>query len=76
MHHAVKANKMVDRTIKFFRKSCELSRANFPNITPTISLTRDEAISLLISAIAMEELGLIHIINAEGEKLQYVLGLY
>lgn len=65
---------MVDRTIKLFRRSCELSQTNFQNITPTISLTRDEAISLLISAIAMEELGLSHIINAEGEKLQYVLG--
>lgn len=51
-----------------------MSQANLPNITPTISITRDDAISLLISSIAMEELGLSHIINAEGEKLQYILG--
>lgn len=51
-----------------------MSSANLPNITPTISISRDDAISLLISAIAMQELGLSHIINAEGEKLQFALG--
>lgn len=51
-----------------------LSQANIPNITPTITLTRDDAISLLLYSIAMEELGISRIINAEGEKLQFVLG--
>lgn len=51
-----------------------LSQANIPNITPTITVTRDDSINLLLSSIALEELGLSHIINAEGEKLQYVLG--
>jgi hypothetical protein len=51
-----------------------LSQANLPNITPTFSLTREDAVSLIIASIAMEELGLSHILNAEGEKLQYVLG--
>ncbi|MFB5677415.1 hypothetical protein ACE3NQ_30410 [Paenibacillus terreus] len=51
-----------------------MSQANLPNITPAFSLTREDAINLIISSIAMEELGLSHILNAEGEKLQYVLG--
>ncbi|MCL2188398.1 MAG: hypothetical protein FWC16_07810 [Defluviitaleaceae bacterium] len=35
---------------------------------------REEVINQIISSIAMEELALSHILNAEGEKLQYVLG--
>ncbi len=38
------------------------------------SMTREDAVNQIISSIAMEELGLSHILNAEGEKLQYVLG--
>lgn len=46
---------------------------NIPNITPVISLNRCETINLLLSSIALEEIGLSHLLNAEGEKLQYVL---
>lgn len=51
-----------------------MSTPNLPNITPSVSLTRDDAVNLIFSSIAMEELGLAHIINAEGEKIQYTLG--
>jgi len=37
-------------------------------------IKREDAISQIISSIAMEELGLSHILNAEGEKIQFVLG--
>ncbi|WP_429842559.1 hypothetical protein [Brevibacillus sp. FIR094] len=51
-----------------------MSQANIPNITSTITVTRDDAINLLLTSIAIEELGLGHIINAEAEKLQYAIG--
>ncbi|HDR5271740.1 collagen-like protein [Bacillus thuringiensis] len=51
-----------------------MSQSNIPNITPTISLTREESINLLLASIALEELGLAHIINAEAEKIQVALG--
>ncbi|WP_340024819.1 hypothetical protein MHI24_06755 [Paenibacillus sp. FSL K6-1096] len=51
-----------------------MSNPNIPNISPTVTLTRDDVINLLLSSIAMEELALAHIINAEGEKIQFVLG--
>ena len=38
------------------------------------SLTREDAINQVIVSIAQEELGLSCLINAEGEKLQYILG--
>lgn len=47
-----------------------MSFPNIPDINPKIELEREEVINLLLSSIAFEELGLAHIINAEGEKLQ------
>ncbi|MCL2194671.1 MAG: hypothetical protein FWB76_01845 [Oscillospiraceae bacterium] len=38
------------------------------------NFTLEGSISQILSSIALEELGLSHIINAEGEKIQYVLG--
>lgn len=49
-----------------------MSLPSFPSITPPI--TREDALNQLISSIASEELGMSHILNAEGEKLQYILG--
>ena len=49
-----------------------MSQPNFPIIDPP--LTRDGSVNEIISSIAAEELSLSHILNAEGEKLQYVLG--
>ncbi|MCH6269166.1 MULTISPECIES: hypothetical protein [Neobacillus] len=51
-----------------------MSQANIPNITPTISLSTAQTVPLLLASIALEELALAHIINAEAEKLQFVLG--
>jgi len=51
-----------------------MSFPNIPNVTPNISVDRDDVINLLLASIAFEELGLAHIINAEGEKIQFSLG--
>ncbi|MFD2370563.1 hypothetical protein ACFSO0_11525 [Brevibacillus sp. GCM10020057] len=46
---------------------------NIPDITPRIKLKRKEVIHLLLTSIAMEEISLSHIMNAEGEKIQHFL---
>jgi hypothetical protein len=51
-----------------------MSFPNIPNITPDISINREQVINLLLASIALEELGLAHIINAEGEKIQRAIG--
>jgi len=47
---------------------------SLPEFATGTTLSREDAINQIISSIAMEELGISHIINAEGEKLQFVLG--
>jgi len=51
-----------------------MSLPSIPNFSPSISITRDDALNLVIASVAMEELGLSHVINAEGEKIQFALG--
>lgn len=50
-----------------------MSMPTIPNITPIINITREKAINMLMASIAMEEMGLSNIINAESEKIKYVL---
>lgn len=48
---------------------------SMPSFPPCgADMTKDEALTMIIASIAMEELAFSHIVNAEGEKLQYVLG--
>ncbi|RAT99118.1 hypothetical protein [Brevibacillus sp. Leaf182] len=51
-----------------------MSQPTIPNITPTISVTIEQSVSLLLTSIALEELALAQIMNAEAEKLQFVVG--
>ncbi|MFC5560066.1 hypothetical protein ACFPN4_13395 [Ureibacillus thermophilus] len=53
-----------------------MSLPTIPDITPEISLDCCKTINLLLSSIAMEEIGLSHILNAEAEKLQTFLKKY
>lgn len=51
-----------------------MSMPNIPNINPIIDLEMEGSINMILSSIAMEEIGLSHIINAEAEKVQYIVG--
>jgi len=50
-----------------------VSMPSIPDIKPDIHIKRHDVLNLLLSSIALEEMGLSHIINAEGEKLQRVI---
>jgi len=49
-----------------------MSLPKFPNVPK--DFTCENSIAQILTSIAMEEIGLSHILNAEGEKLQYILG--
>ncbi len=51
-----------------------MSMPKIPDLQPTVSVTTDDAVNIILSSIGMEELSLAHIVNAEAEKIQYVLG--
>ncbi len=44
-----------------------------PDLSPFIDLDREDVINLILVSIALEEMSLAHIMNAEGEKLQRVI---
>jgi hypothetical protein len=50
-----------------------MSMPNIPDIKPKIEVKFEESIVLLLSSIALEELSLAHIMNAEAEKIQEVV---
>ena len=47
-----------------------MSMPEFPNLE---NLTKEQALNSILTSIAMEEAALSHIINAEGEKIQFAL---
>lgn len=53
-----------------------MSMPNIPDITPDIDISTEEAINLLLTSIAMEEISLAKIMEAESEKIKYVLQEY
>lgn len=48
-----------------------MSQPNLPDITPSITISGDDVINLLLASIAIEELDLAHIINVERGEIQY-----
>lgn len=51
-----------------------MSFPNIPDVDASVSLSTEDSVNLLLASVAFEELGLAHMINAEAEKVQYVLG--
>ncbi len=47
---------------------------NVPDIKPKIDICREEVVNLILTSVALEEIGLAHILNAEAEKLQAIIG--
>ncbi len=51
-----------------------MSMPTIPDIEPKICLTTEEALNIVIASVGLEEIALSHILNAEGEKIQSVIG--
>jgi hypothetical protein len=51
-----------------------MSFPNIPSVCPSIGLCLEDSAKLLLASIGFEELALAHLINAEAEKIQSVLG--
>ncbi len=50
-----------------------MSMPNIPDINPEICLCFEDVINLLLSSIALQEIALANVINAESEKVQYAI---
>ena len=51
-----------------------MSMPNIPKQNGKIDVKLEESVNLILASIGYEELALAHIMNAEGEKIQSVLG--
>ncbi|OEF95564.1 hypothetical protein [Desulfuribacillus alkaliarsenatis] len=51
-----------------------MSFPQIPDVKPEIDLSREQVVNILLASIAFEELALAHVVNAEAEKIQSVLG--
>lgn len=51
-----------------------MSQPEIPALTPIISLSLNQSIPLLLDTIALEEIALAHLLNAEAEKIQFTIG--
>ena len=51
-----------------------MSFPNIPDVDASVDISIEDSVNLLLASVAFEELGLAHLINAEAEKVQYVLG--
>ncbi len=51
-----------------------MSMPTIPDLDPTVTINRDDALNVILSSIGMEELSMAHIVNAEAEKIQFALG--
>lgn len=50
-----------------------MSMPNIPDVNPEINICKDDVINIIYMSIAMQEISLSHILNAEGELLQQVI---
>ena len=50
-----------------------MSMPKIPDMSPKIDLNIKDSTKMILNSIAMQEMGLSHILNAEGEKLQCII---
>ena len=50
-----------------------MSMPTIPDIKPKIEIQFEETVKLLLVSVALEELSLAHILNAEAEKIQEII---